>query len=82
MSKKYKNKILLKNAECIDIKGLESYSYEAVNIIVKNTILIFFREQIKTLLKELDIQQSRVYILVNDLYIIIIKAADFQVNIL
>jgi hypothetical protein len=55
MSKKYKNKILLKNAECIDIKGLESYSYEAVNIIVKNTILIFFREQIKTLLKELDI---------------------------
>ena len=55
MSKKYKNKILFKNTECIDIKGLESYSYEAVNIIVKNTILIFFREQIKTLLKELDI---------------------------
>ena len=42
MFKKYKNKILLKNAECIDIKGLEPYLYEAVNIIVKNTILIFF----------------------------------------
>ena len=55
MSKKYKNKILLKSTECIDIKGLESYSYEVVNIIVKNTILIFFREQIKMLLKELDI---------------------------
>ena len=55
MFKKYKNKILLKNAEGIDIKGLESYLYEAVNIIVKNTILIFFREQIKTLLNELDI---------------------------
>ena len=55
MSKKCKNKILLKNTECIDIKDLESYSYEAVNIIVKNIILIFFREQIKMLLKELDI---------------------------
>ena len=35
MSKKYKNKTLLKNAHCVDIKGLKPYLYEVVDIIVK-----------------------------------------------